>query len=96
MESVKQWFQDWSDACEYAKECVPDFSFLVPQEPYSALGAVAVMCLLVWWRNETQIRRLRISRSGAAGGAQSQARTPDEKPQFSESSEDYLELQRAK
>jgi hypothetical protein len=60
MESVKQWFQDWSDACEYAKECVPDFSFLSSfafGEPYTALLSVAVACWLLWALNERAIRR---------------------------------------
>ena len=35
MELIKHWFQDWSDACEYAKECVPDLSFVFREEPFS-------------------------------------------------------------
>lgn len=60
MESVRQWFQDWSDACEYANECVPDFSFLsslVPGAPYSALLSIAAVCWLLWALNERSIRR---------------------------------------
>ncbi|TLG75547.1 hypothetical protein [Methylocystis sp. B8] len=60
MESVKQWFQDWSDACEYAKECAPDFSFLSSfafGEPYTALISLAVACWLIWALNERGIRR---------------------------------------
>jgi hypothetical protein len=62
MESIKQWFQDWSDACEYAKECAPDLSFLsftAPQEPYSALASIAAACFLIWWWNERQFKRTR-------------------------------------
>ena len=59
MESIKQWFQDWFDACEYAKECVPDLSFVVPQEPYSAFAGIAAACFFFWWRNERQINRRR-------------------------------------
>jgi hypothetical protein len=59
MESIKLWFQDWSEACEYAKECVPDLSFAVPQEPYSALAGIAAACFLLWWRNERAIKKLR-------------------------------------
>ncbi|WP_166142956.1 hypothetical protein [Methylosinus sp. RM1] len=55
MESIKTWFQDWSDACEFAKECAPDLSFL-PGEPFTALFAVAVSCFLVWWWNERSLR----------------------------------------
>ncbi len=60
MESVKQWFQDWSDACEYAKECVPDFSFLSSfalGEPYTALLSIICACWLLWALNERSIRR---------------------------------------
>ncbi|MFO1125019.1 MAG: hypothetical protein U1E25_06880 [Methylocystis sp.] len=60
MESVRQWFQDWSDACEYAKECVPDLSFLsafVPGPPYTALLSIAGACWLLWALNERGIRR---------------------------------------
>ncbi|MFO1103240.1 MAG: hypothetical protein U1E20_10090 [Methylocystis sp.] len=60
MESVRQWFQDWSDACEYAKECAPDFSFLSSftlGEPYTALLSVLGACWLLWAFNERSIRR---------------------------------------
>lgn len=55
MESIKIWFQDWSDACEFAKECAPDLSFL-PGEPFTALLGVAALCFLLWWRNERALR----------------------------------------
>jgi hypothetical protein len=55
MESIKTWFQDWSDACEYAKECAPDLSFL-PGEPFTALFGIAAVCFLVWWWNERSLR----------------------------------------
>ncbi len=60
MEAIKQWFQDWSDACEYAKECVPDFSFLSSfalGEPYTALLSILGACWLLWALNERAIRR---------------------------------------
>jgi hypothetical protein len=60
MESVRQWFQDWSDACEYAKECAPDFSFLSSfslGEPYTALLSILGACWLLWALNERSIRR---------------------------------------
>ncbi|PWB91969.1 hypothetical protein C5688_02895 [Methylocystis sp. MitZ-2018] len=60
MESVKQWFQDWSDACEYAKECAPDLSFLKSfafGEPYTALFSIAGVCWLVWAVNERANKR---------------------------------------
>lgn len=51
MESIGNWFQDWSDACIYAKECAPDLSFL-PGEPFIALASIAAVCFFVWLRNE--------------------------------------------
>ncbi len=60
MESIRQWFQDWSDACEYAKECAPDLSFLsffALGEPYTALLSIAGACFLLWAVNERRIRR---------------------------------------
>jgi hypothetical protein len=59
MELIKLWFQDWSDACEYAKECAPDLSFAIPEEPYSALASIAAACFLLWWWNERQLKKLR-------------------------------------
>jgi hypothetical protein len=55
MESISSWFQDWSDACVYAKECAPDLSFL-PGEPFTALASIAAVCFLFWWRNEKSLR----------------------------------------
>jgi len=74
MESVRQWFQDWSDACEYAKECVPDFSFLSSfalGEPYTALLSVLGACWLLWAFNERSIRRSAALRQLLTHGAAS-------------------------
>jgi hypothetical protein len=68
MESIKNWFQDWSDACEYAKECAPDMSFLTLPEPYSALASIAAVCFAIWWRNESQLRKLRADESPVQAG----------------------------
>lgn len=63
MESIRQWFQDWSDACEYAKECVPDVSFFLPREffaqhePFTALASIAAACFLIWAWNERRITK---------------------------------------
>lgn len=57
MESLKTWFQDWSDACEYARECFPDLSFFAPQEPYSAFVAIVLVCFMAWRINESLLRR---------------------------------------
>ncbi|MDP3553875.1 hypothetical protein [Methylocystis sp.] len=86
MESVKQWFQDWSDACEYAKECAPDFSFLKSfaiGEPYTALISIAGVCWLVWAVNERANKRkaaLLQARAAAAGGKALGAALQDMKP----------------
>ncbi len=58
MELIRNWFQDWSDSCEYAGECVPDFSVLAPHAPYSAFAAFAAACFCIWWWNERQLKRL--------------------------------------
>lgn len=63
MESIKLWFQDWSDACEYAKECVPDLSFVTPGEPFSALASIAAVCFALWWWNERKAVAARHSES---------------------------------
>ncbi len=69
LESIKQYFQDWSDACEYAKECAPDLSFLKLGEPYTALATIAVACFLLWAANERRIkRRQRVRKLDAARG----------------------------
>jgi hypothetical protein len=65
LESIKQYFQDWSDACEYANECAPDLSFLKIGEPYTAMATIAVACFLLWAVNERRIRRR--ARSAAVG-----------------------------
>ncbi|WP_442755507.1 hypothetical protein ACNHKD_02235 [Methylocystis sp. JAN1] len=57
LESVRQYFQDWSDACEYANECAPDLSFLGNGEPFTALLFIAAACYLAWAANEARIHR---------------------------------------
>jgi hypothetical protein len=57
LESVRQYFQDWSDACEYAKECAPDLSFLGNGEPFTALLFIGAVCYLVYAINEARIKR---------------------------------------
>jgi hypothetical protein len=55
LESVRQYFQDWSEACEYANECAPDLSFLGNGEPFTALLFVAAVCYLAWAVNEARL-----------------------------------------
>jgi hypothetical protein len=58
MDSIGNWLQNWSDACQYARECAPDFAtFPVPDgEPFTALAAITGLCYLLWARNERRIR----------------------------------------
>lgn len=72
LESVKQYLQDWSDACEYANECAPDLSFFGNGEPFTALMFIAAACYLVWAFNESRIHRRAEAQSGAAAAAQSE------------------------
>ncbi len=60
MEPLWQWLREWGEACTYARECVPDLSFFVPGEPYSALACIAGVCFIVWRWNDTNIRRIRL------------------------------------
>jgi len=69
LESVRQYFQDWSDACEYANECAPDLSFLGNGEPFTALLFVAAACYLAWAVNEARIQRRGAPKAVAAPGA---------------------------
>lgn len=57
LESVRQYFQDWSEACEYANECAPDLSFIGNGEPFTALLFIGAACYLVYAINEARIRR---------------------------------------
>ncbi len=70
MEPLWQWVREWDEACTYARECVPDLSFFVPHEPYSALASIAGACFIVWRWNDTKIRRilLREAQVGAEFG----------------------------
>jgi hypothetical protein len=56
METIRNWFQDWSDACEYANECAPDLSFLMPTEPFISLFAITAACFACWALTESRIR----------------------------------------
>jgi len=58
MDSLRQWVQDWTEACTYARECVPDLSLFVPTEPYSALASIAGVCFVIWWWNDRKIKQI--------------------------------------
>lgn len=62
METIKNWFQDWSDACEYANECAPDLTFLTLTEPYAGLLWIAGGCFFLWAMNEARIKASRQAR----------------------------------
>lgn len=52
IETVRTWFHDWSDACEYANECAPDLSFLAQNEPNACLLLTVVIALAFWGFNK--------------------------------------------
>jgi hypothetical protein len=58
MEPLWQWVREWGEACTYARECLPDLSFFIPNEPYSALACIAGVCFIAWRWNNTNIRRI--------------------------------------
>jgi len=70
MEAIKQWFQDWSEACEYAHECAPDFASLPigDGEPITALLGFGLGCFLIWAWNERQIARRNLGGAGVTTG----------------------------
>jgi len=80
MNAVTQWFQDWSDACVYARECAPDLSF-IPSAPFPALFAIAAGCFFIWWMNEREIARLHKYESRVSANV-SRLRADDSKPVF--------------
>jgi hypothetical protein len=79
LESVRQYLQDWSDACEYANECAPDLSFLGNGEPFTALLFVAALCYLAWAVNEAGIKRRVVARPVVAAKATDGLKTVVEK-----------------
>ncbi len=82
LESIRQYFQDWSDACEYANECAPDLHFLGNGEPFTALLTIAAVCGLVYAINETRIKQREAARLSAAPAhaGDAPAGTPARKP----------------
>ncbi|QGM45770.1 hypothetical protein [Methylocystis heyeri] len=82
MESFSQWFQDWAEACSYAQECVPDLPPVFPhaQEPWTALGAVAALCLFLWWANERSLKKLLAQEARWAGIKEDAAYPPASQP----------------
>ncbi|MGJ0508305.1 MAG: hypothetical protein ACR652_14535 [Methylocystis sp.] len=75
LDSVRQYLQDWSDACEYANECAPDLSIFGNGEPFTALLFIAAACWLAWAFNEARIHRRADAAAGVAGSAQNELMT---------------------
>ena len=69
MEAIKHWLQDWSDACEYARECAPDLAtFPTPQgEPFTAIAAIALGFVVIWAINEHRLAARRAPARPSAG-----------------------------
>ena len=69
MEAIKHWLQDWSDACEYARECAPDLAtFPTPQgEPFTAIAAIALGFVVIWAINEHRLAARRAPVRPSAG-----------------------------
>lgn len=57
MEKIDSWRQDWSDACEYARECAPDLSFLAGVVPDASLLLTLVVAFAFWAANARQTER---------------------------------------
>lgn len=53
---IKIFFQDWSEACEYAKECAPDFSVLIKDEQFLTLFLTLAVVAGFWLANLWSLR----------------------------------------
>ena len=58
LEKIRNWLQDWSDACEYANECAPDLTFLTPYAPKAWLVAAGILALSFWAADIWRLKRL--------------------------------------
>lgn len=58
LEHVGIWYQDWVDACTYAKECNPDFIALITAfDPYSTVAFIIIVCYSLYSYNEKRIKQ---------------------------------------
>lgn len=57
LEAIRNWFQDWSDACEYANECAPDFSFIYAFHPNECLQIITVLAFIFLAISEWRIKK---------------------------------------
>lgn len=57
IEAIRNWFQDWSDACEYANECAPDFSFIETFQPNKWLQLITILSFICLAINEWRIKK---------------------------------------
>ena len=58
IEAIRNWFQDWSDACEYANECAPDFSFIETFQPNKWLQLITILSFICLAINEWRIKKI--------------------------------------
>lgn len=56
LEAIGNWLQDWLDACEYANECVPDFSFIDAFHPNKWLQIIIILAFIFLVINEWRIK----------------------------------------
>ena len=56
LEAIRNWLQDWLDACEYANECVPDFSFIDAFHPNKWLQIIIILAFIFLVINEWRIK----------------------------------------
>ena len=63
LEAIRGWFQDWSDACEYANECMPDFSFIDAFHPNKWLQIITVLAFIILAVNEWRIKHAQHERT---------------------------------
>lgn len=54
-----EYLKDWNDACAYAGECLPPFTYDLFREPYSAVLGFSFMCLGLYLINEYGLAKAR-------------------------------------
>ena len=63
LEAIRGWLQDWSDACEYANECMPDFSFIDAFHPNKWLQSITAIAFIILAINEWRIKHTQHDRT---------------------------------
>ena len=59
LEKIRLFFRDWSEACEYAKECAPDLSVLIGDEQFLALLLTLAVIAGFWLANLWSLRTIK-------------------------------------